>query len=135
MLLSVCEFRIYLIRNNKDVFLDDNIDKLGKLFLRHDRTRRVVGEGKDEDLGLVGDGVKKLLLCELKLILFLKLHDHGLTACHDHTGLIGNVAGLGKDNLVTFLEHYTERHVDGFASADRDECLRKRIVFKIESSL
>ena len=53
----VSKLRIDLIGNHENVFFPDHLRNGFQILLFHDRTGRVVGEGKNQDLGLLCDGI------------------------------------------------------------------------------
>ena len=102
-LAVVCQFGINLIRNHKQILFQNNFYNFFQFLFFHNGARRVVGEGKDENLCLVCNLLQKLFRSQLELVLFLQLNGHGYAVCQGNTGHIGHVAGLGNQYLISLV--------------------------------
>ena len=130
MLFLVGEFGVDLVGHDIDVVFDDDLRDGLEIRPFHDGSGGIVGEGKDQNLGLVRDDFLKLGSCQTEFVLRLQVDDHGLCACKNGAGLVGNIAGLGNEDLVSGIAHGAQADIDGLGSAHGDNDLALGIVLK-----
>ena len=128
MLSGVSQFAVDLIREHIQIILNDDIRDCFQIALLHHSARRVVGIGKDQDLGPGCDRSAQFLGFKAELILILERNDDRHAVCQDRAGLIGYIGGLRDQNLVSLIDHRAEHQINSLRAADRDQDLADRII-------
>ena len=128
LLAAVCELGIDLIRENEDIGAAKNVSDRLKVFLLHDTAGGVVGERKEQRLGLGSDGCLQSLCGELELIVSSGDNVYGNAARENYAGVISNVCGLGDNDFVALGDERADSEVDRLARADGNEYLAVRFI-------
>ena len=125
---AVGEFRVDLVRNDQKIVLFDDGKDGFQLLLCHDAARGIVGVRQDERLGFGGDGALQLRGREDETVLLHAGNGDGNAPRKLHAGRVGNVAGVGHEDLVARLAHRAHDEVDALARPHRDDDVFGRIV-------
>ena len=128
LLAAVGELGIDLIGKHENIGAAENVRDSLEVFLLHNTAGGVVGEGQQHGLGLRRDGGLQSLGCELELILLSGDDVDGNAAGEDDAGVVGNVGGLGDDDLIAGGDKSADGKVDRLACADGNEDLALRLI-------
>ena len=128
MLRLVGQCAVNLIGEDIQIMVHAEFCDRLEILARHDRSCRIVRERQNQDLRLRRVSGLEFLECQLELIFFLHLDNHRHAACQNRTRFIGNVARLRNDDLISRIEHRTQRDIDRLGAADRNHDLLVRIV-------
>ena len=134
ILSRVGQLRINLVGEYVQIMLDADLRDRLEVRPCHDRPGRIVRKWKHEDLCLRCDRRFHLLRCQSELILLLKRDDDRDRVRKDRARLVGNIAGLWNQHLVSGINHGAKGQIDSLRSADRDEDLGYRIIIHAQPS-
>ena len=134
MIPSIGQLTVYFIGNHEKILFQNHFRNGFQILPLHDRPRRVVGEGKDEHLGFIRNGVAELLRRQAELIFRLQIDEYRNRIRQDSTGFIGNVAGLRNQHLISRIDHRAQGDINGFRPSHRDQYLMGGIILQIKPS-
>ena len=89
---------------------------------------RIVGKADEERLGARRDGRLDRLGVQLPAVVRRAGHVDRDTAGKDDVGHVGDIRGLGHDDLVTRVDHGGQRHRQRLGRTHRDDHLGVRVV-------
>ena len=122
------QLRIYLIRDNNDVFASYCLCDFFKVLFFHYCTRGVAGIGEYEGFRFVGNKGGKLFRSNLEIVLRLCVQYNGHTAGKASYGLVAYVTRLWNYDFVTGICYSAYSYVYCFASANGNEYFFLRVV-------
>ena len=117
VLAAVGKFGVDLVGNDQKIVLFDDRHDGFELFFGHDAARGVVGIGQNDRLCTRGDRTFQHFGRDDKPVFAHAFDGDGVRARKMHAGKIGNVTGLGDQNIVADLADRAKDEVDTLARA------------------
>ena len=124
---AVGQLGVDLVGNDEQVVLFDDGHERLELRARHDAARRVVGIREKQRLRARGDRPFQRLGRQDEAVLLDAAHGDGRAARQLHAGDVGDVAGVGDEDLVPRLADGAHHEVDALARADGDDDVLGRV--------
>ena len=124
-LVAVGEISVYFIGNDDEVMLFCKVRHGQKILFSHNGAGGVVGVANEKRLGLFGDMLFQLCCRDAEGVFLLGRHSHRHAAGQDSASLVGYIAGLRDQHLVSRGEDSTHGYVQGLADTygDKDICI------------
>ena len=120
MLPFICKFRIYFIRNHKDVFFNYHFGNLFQVFPLHDCPCRIIRKWKNQNFCLIRNCIQKLLCRQPKFIFCLQFNNDRNRIGQNRTRFIGHIAGLRNQYFLSVIHHCPKGNINRFRTSYRN---------------